>query len=403
MNVPGSEGTAARLSILQGDTPFWRDERVLRLVGQAVSAVVIMGLLYWGVTNVLQAAETRGLGLGFDFLSNSAGFPIGESVIPYEPSDTFAYAFWVGIVNTLRVATVGIVLATLLGVLVGLARLSSNWLVSRLAVVYIEAHRNIPLLVLLFIWFRGVMTSRLPGVAESIQWPGPIYLNQRGIYMPWPRLAEQAQPFLVSIVVALLLALLAWQILSRLRVRTGRRTYFGLISLSLLLGIPLIGWFASGGHPLRWEIPVLETFNFQGGVRLTPEFSALLIGLVMYTAAFIAEVVRSGIQAVATGQSEAARAIGLNYVQVLWLVVFPQAMRVIIPPLISQYLNLTKNSSLAFFIGYPDLFAVAKIMTNQAGRAVSVFAMAMAAYLTMSLVTSMILNMYNRRVQFVER
>lgn len=373
------------------------------MAGQAIAAVVIIVGLYWATTNVLAAAEQRGLGLGFDFLQIEAGFPIGESVIPYEPSDTFAYAFWVGIVNTLRVAVVGIVLATILGTLVGLARLSSNWLVSRLAIAYIEAHRNIPLLVLLFIWFRGVMTSRLPGVNESLRWPGPIYLNQRGIFMPWPRLTDQGLPFILSIALGFILAVAAWVILSRIRVRTGQPTYFGLVSLILLLGLPVAGWFLSGGQAIQWDIPVLETFNFRGGVTLTPEFSALLIGLVTYTAAFIAEVVRSGIQAVATGQTEAARATGLNYVQVLYLVVFPQALRVIIPPLISQYLNLTKNSSLAFFIGYPDLFAVAKIMTNQAGRAVSVFAMAMAAYLAMSLFTSIILNVYNKRVQFVER
>lgn len=382
--------------------PFWRDERVLRALAQLVSAVVVLSLLYWAVTNVLNAASQRGLELGFRFLREAAGFPIGESPIPYDPSRSFRYAFWVGIVNTLKVIVVGIMLATVLGTLVGLARLSTNWLLSRLALVYIEAHRNIPLLVLLFIWYRGVLTTRLPRVQESLQWPGPIYLNQRGIYMPWPRLTEGAQVFPLSILVAIVLALALWHLLLAVRLRTGTQTYRGLISVAVLVLLPIAGWLLAGGSPISWEIPILETFNFKGGLRLTPEFAALMVGLVMYTAAFIAEIVRAGIQAVDRGQLEAARALGLSAGQVLRLVIIPQAMRVIVPPMISQYLNLTKNSSLAFFIGYPELFSVGRIMINQAGRAVPVIVMIMGAYLTMSLVTSLVLNVYNRRIQFVE-
>lgn len=382
--------------------PFWRDERVLRALAQLISAVVILGLLYWAITNVLDAAAQRGLGLGFRFLKESAGFPIGESPIPYDPSRSFRYAFWVGIVNTLKVIVVGIFLATVLGTMVGLARLSTNWLLSRLALIYIEGHRNIPLLVLLFIWYRGVLTTRLPRVQESIKWPGPIYLNQRGIYLPLPRLAEGGQIFLFTILAAVVLAAVLWIVLLGVRLRTGTRTYRGLVSLTVLILLPTAGWLLAGGRPLDWEIPVLETFNFQGGLRLTPEFAALMVGLVMYTAAFIAEIVRAGIQAVDRGQLEAARALGLSAGQVLRLVIIPQAMRVIIPPLISQFLNLTKNSSLAFFIGYPELFSVGRIMINQAGRAVPVIIMIMVAYLAMSLFTSFVLNIYNRRIQFVE-
>lgn len=382
--------------------PLWRDERVLRGLAQVISAIVVLGLLAWAITNVLNAAERRGLELGFQFLKGSAGFPIGESIVPYDPSESFAYAFWVGIANTLKVILVGILLATIIGTIVGLARMSTNWLLSSLALGYIEAHRNIPLLVLLFLWYRGVMTGRLPGVQESIQWPGPIYLNQRGIYLPWPSLAPDGAIFALSIPLAVLIAWGLWVFLLRLRMRTGHRTYRGIASLAALLVIPLAGWFLAGGQPLIWEIPVLETFNFQGGLRLTPEFAALMVGLVMYTAAFIAEVVRGGIQSVDRGQTEAARAVGLSQGQVLRLVVIPQALRVIVPPLISQYLNLTKNSSLAFFIGYPELFSVGRIMINQAGRAIPVFLMIMAAYLAMSLLTSLILNIYNRRIQFVE-
>jgi general L-amino acid transport system permease protein len=388
---------------MRSGVPLWRDERFLRGLAQVISAVVVLGLLAWVVANVLAAANQRGLGLGFSFLVESAGFPIGESPVPYDPSRPFSYAFLVGILNTLKVIVVGILMTTLLGTAVGLARLSSNWLVSRIALIYIEGHRNIPLLVLLFLWYRGVFTTRLPHVEDSIQWPGPIYLSQRGVNMPWPYFNPGGWIFAASIGLGVLLAIIAWTYLVRLRERTGQPTYFAAVAAAILILTPILGFLLSGGDPVRWDIPVLQAFNFKGGVQLTPEFAALLIGLVMYTAAFIAEVVRAGIQSVSLGQLEAARAIGLNASQVLGLVIFPQALRVIIPPLISQYLNLTKNSSLAFFIGYPELFSIGRIMINQAGRAVPVFAMIMGSYLVMSLLTSTVLNIYNRRIQFVER
>jgi general L-amino acid transport system permease protein len=383
--------------------PLWRDERVLRWAAQILSAILVIGFLYWAVTNFIEAANQRGLSLGYSFLKESAGFPIGESVIPYDPSRSFAYAFYVGILNTLKVAVVGILLATILGLFIGLARLSTNWLVSRIALAYIELHRNIPLLVLLLIWYRGIFTSRFPRVAESIIWPGPTYLNQRGIAMAWPRLNQGGEIFLASLLGGIFLAIILYLVLERVQVQSGRNTYFGLVALASLLGLPALGWVLSGGDPIYLDVPVLKRFNFEGGMQLTPEFAALLVGLVTYTAAFIAEVVRAGIQAVSKGQVEAARSIGLTYSQILRLVVIPQALRVIIPPLISQYLNLTKNSSLAFFVGYPDLFATGRIIINQAGRAVPVIVMVMITYLAMSLFTSLILNIYNRRIQFVER
>jgi general L-amino acid transport system permease protein len=385
-----------------GRVPLWRDERVLRIATQIVSAIVVIGLLYWVIANVLSAAQQRGLSLGFGFLEEGAGFPIGESDIPYDPSRSFLYAFLVGVLNTLKVAIVGVFFATILGTFVGIARLSSNWLVNRLALVYIEFHRNIPLLVLLLLWYRG-MFSRLPNVEGSITWPGPIFINQRGLYLTWPRLTPQGTPFVIAIVLGIILAILAWVYLRRIQERTGRSTYFGLVSLGLLVIIPLIGFLLARGNPFDADVPVLSGFNFSGGYHLTPEFAALLIGLVTYTAAFIAEVVRAGIQAVSRGQLEAARAIGLSYSQILNLVIIPQALRIIIPPLISQYLNLTKNSSLAIFIGYPELFFIGKTTINQAGRAVQVFLLIMVVYLSISLMTSLVLNIYNRRIQFVER
>lgn len=382
--------------------PFWRDERVLRIIAQIVSAIVVFGLLYLAVINVINAAEQRGLSLSFGFLNEAAGFPIGESDIPYDPSRSFLTAFLVGVLNTLKVSIVGIFIATILGTFVGIARLSTNWLVSRMALVYIEFHRNIPLLVLLLIWFSIFITG-LPEVAESIVLPGPIYLNQRGMQLTWPRLTPHGTPFVISIVLAIILAIIAWIYLRRYQERTGRSTYFAFVSLGILIALPFIGFVLSRGQPLQADVPVLSGFNFIGGYDLSPEFAALLVGLVTYTAAFIAEVVRAGIQAVDRGQLEAARAIGLSYSQLLSLVIVPQALRIIIPPLISQYLNLTKNSSLAIFIGYPELFFIGKTTINQAGRAVQVIILIMAVYLSISLITSFILNIYNRRIQLVER
>lgn len=386
----------------RSEIPFWRDERVLNIAAQVISAVLVIGLIVWVISNVISAANERGLSLGFRFLREAAGFPIGETAIPYDPSRSFAYAFLVGVLGTLRVAFLGVILATILGTLVGLARLSSNWLIRRLALAYIEIHRNIPLLVLLFLWYRGVFLQ-FPRVKDSITWPGPIYINQRGLYLTWPRLTSSGTIFAILSIVGIVLALIAWVWLRKLREVTGRQTYYTPISLAILILFPLMGWLLAESTPLTLDVPVLSGFNFKGGVHLSPEFAALLVGLVTYTAGFIAEVVRAGIQSVGRGQLEAARAVGLNYRQVLSLVIFPQALRVIIPPLISQYLNLTKNSSLAFFIGYPELFFIGKTTINQAGRAIQVFLLVMAVYLTISLFTSLVLNIYNRRIQFVER
>lgn len=382
--------------------PLWRDERVLKFAGQLISAVVVLGFVGWMVVNFFEITNQRGMALTFDFLSEPAGFPISESSIAYDPTKSFGTAFLVGLINTLRVSVIGIVLASILGLVIGLARLSTNILLSQIALWFIEFHRNIPLLVLLFLWYFAFF-NRLPPVRESITLPGPIYMNQRGLYLTWPRLTEAGSTFIISVVIAILLALIAWNVLRRMRETTGKSTYFGGVSLAILILVPAIGWFASSASPLSLDAPVLQGFNYTGGLRLTPEFSALLVGLTLYTAAFIAEVIRAGIQAVSRGQVEAARAVGLDQLQVLNLVIIPQAMRIIIPPMISQYLNLTKNSSLALAIGYQEVFAVGKITINQAGRAVPVFVMVMATYLALSLLTAFVLNLYNRRIQFVER
>ena len=382
--------------------PFYRDERVLQIAAQIISAVLIFAFLIWAVLNFLRAADARNMTLTFGFLKEAAGFPISNPPIEYNPAMSFGRAFLVGLVNTLIVSGVGIVTATILGTIVALARLSSNWLLSRIALVFIEFHRNIPLLVLLFIWYF-VIFGFLPPEKESLVWPGPIFISKRGIYLSWPRLTETGTPFLIVITIGILITLTAFILLRRIRQNTGKNTYFIPVSLGLLIAFFLAGWFLAGGSPFQIDTPYLDGFNFKGGLRLTPEFAGMYLGLSLYTAAFIAEVVRGGIQAVSKGQIEAARAVGLTQFQVLSLVVMPQALRIIIPPMISQYLNLTKNSSLALAIGFQEVFAVGKIAINQAGRAVPVFALIMLTYLSLSLLTSLVLNIYNRRIQFVLR
>lgn len=382
--------------------PFYRDERFLRWTAQIVSAVFVIGLVVLAYTNFQRAAEARNMELSFNFLSYPAGFPISDPAIEYDPTMSIGRAFTVGVLNTLRVSVLGVLAATILGTLVALSRLSANWLLSRIAFVYIEFHRNIPLLVLLFIWYFTVF-QRLPSVDNAIKFIGPGYLSQRGIYMTWPRLTETGGTFVIFLAAGIISALIAYFYLRQKRLTTGAETYHSQISLALLIGLPLIGWFAAGGQPYYLDIPFRSGFNFEGGARMTPEFAGLFVALVLYTAAFIAEVVRAGIQAVSKGQMEAASAVGLTSFQVLTLVILPQALRIIIPPMISQYLNLTKNSSLALAIGFQELFSVGRIAINQAGKAVPIFAMVMATYLIMSLFVSLILNLYNRRIQFISR
>jgi len=380
--------------------PPWRDVRVLRIAAQVVVIVVFGVLVVFIARNFLGAMEERGLGFGFSFLGRSAGFDISESPIPYTPADTYSTAFIVGLLNTLFVSLVGIILATILGVIVGVARLSPNWLVRRIASGYVELIRNTPLLVQLFIIYFAVFLQ-LPSVAQTLTFPGSIFVNQRGLFLPGPQL-NASFPIWLGLVAVGIGVLVAARIYARRREDAGRPQP-GLRSIAwiVLAGIVVIGWVITA--PVVFDLPVRQQFNFAGGLALSPEFSALLAGLVLYTAAFIGEVVRGGIQAVRRGQLEAARALGLSEGDTLRLVVFPQALRIIVPPLTSQYLNLAKNSSLAIAIGYPDLFKVGQTMANQTGQPVPVIMMVMATYLAISLFTSALMNLYNRRVQVLER
>jgi len=362
-----------------------------------VIAVILLG---WSLyNNMLANMAARGLQFGFGFLDRSAGIPIGEAMIPYTPADTYQRALTVGLLNTLRVAVVGIAIATILGIALGIARLSNNPLLRSLVGGYIEVIRNTPLVLQLVFWHAIIL--QLPSVRQAINPLPGLYLSQRGLKIP-SLVPDQA---LTAFLLALAAAIIGWVLLVRReRARqfaTGERRSTLLPGFAMLVALPLGAALAVGAPTVDW--PELAGFNFQGGLTLSPEFFALLIGLVVYTSAFIAEIVRAGIQSVHKGQWEAARALGLPGGRIMRLVILPQALRVIIPPLTSQYLNLTKNSSLAVVIGYPDLVSVANTSINQTGQAVEVITIFMAVYLLISLVTSLLMNMYNRAVALKER
>lgn len=385
-----------------GSIPFWRDVRVLRVVSQILFLVAIAAGAWWLLNNLLTNLETAGLNIGFGFLKNTAGFPISEG-LRYDPTNVNGYAFWVGIVNTIRVAVIGIVLATIIGTLVGIARLSSNWLINKLATVYVEGLRNIPLLVLLFFWYFAVMLTALPLVGDSIKLFGLINLSQRGLYMAWPAATESFGAWSWYLIGGLILAIVVY-VFRRIQLKRAERPGFPSIWAAAAFVLTAVaGWFIVSGNPLTLDVPVLKRFNFEGGLWLSTPFVALVLGLSTYTAAYIAEIVRAGITAISKGQTEAAKAVGLKSTQVLRLVIIPQALRVIIPPLTSQYLNLTKNSSLAILIGFYDLMNVGTTIFNQTGRAVEMIMLIMASYLSMSLLTSLFMNYYNRRIKLVER
>jgi general L-amino acid transport system permease protein len=380
---------------------MFANERVRAVLYQVLLLAAVVGVGWFLVANTLHNLSTRQIQVGFGFLSREAGFEIAESHVAYDPSNTYGRALWVGLLNTLWVSALGIVAATILGTLIGVARLSSNWLAARLASAYVEFMRNIPLLLQLFVWY-GLVTELLPPVREAIAFGDLAFLSQRGLRYAWPQPSPAWSAAGWALAVGFALAL-AWGHLARRRQRaTGAQWPVIWPSLALLVALPVAAWLA-GGAPTALDVPRLGGFDFQGGRSLSPEFIALLVGLSTYTAAFIAEVVRGGILSVPHGQAEAAMALGLKPLQRLRRVTMPQALRVIIPPLTSQYLNLTKNSSLAVAIGYPDLVAVANTTMNQTGQAIEAIAILMAVYLAVSLAISLLMNWYAARVRLVER
>jgi general L-amino acid transport system permease protein len=378
----------------------WSDERVRGIVWQLLVVGLIGAVIYWLWSNTVHNLEVRRIATGFGFLEREAGLPIGESLIEYEPTDTYLRALTVGVLNTLKVAVVGILLATLLGTLVGIARLSGNWLLSKIAGLYVEIIRDLPLLLQLLFWYT--IMQGLPGPRQALNPVDGVFLSNRGMKLPFIEWLPAHWWAVLALVAGAMLTWAYARVMRQRQYRDGQPRKIWPAALALMLGFPLAVWAALGA-PFTPDIPELRGFNFRGGITISPEYAALLIGLVTYTAGFIAEIVRAGILAVNQGQWEAAQALGLKRGEILRKIVLPQALRVIVPPMTSQYLNLTKNSSLAVAIGYQDIVSIANTTLNQTGQAIEGIAIIMLVYLTISLSISLFMNWYNAKIALVER
>jgi general L-amino acid transport system permease protein len=385
----------------QGKVFFLNNPAVRGFIVQLLLIVALLIFFGWIVANTAANLQRANIASGFGFLDERASFEIGQSPVAYSPDRSYAYALYVGILNTLVVAGLGIVVATIVGFLVGVGRLSSNWLIRKLSTVYVEVFRNIPPLLVILFWYFGVIAI-LPAPRDAIDTGIGISLSNRGAFMPKLLFEPGAGWVGIAVLIALAasMAYAAWA--RRRQMATGQRLPVLRAVLGLIIGLPLLTYVATG-TPLGLEFPEQTRFSLRGGIQLQPEFLALLLALSIYTASFFAEIVRAGILAVSHGQTEAAYSLGLRAGPTLRLVVIPQALRVIIPPLTSQYLNLTKNSSLAVAIGYADLVSVGGTILNQTGQAVEIVAIWMIVYLTISLVTSLFMNWFNRRMALVER
>jgi general L-amino acid transport system permease protein len=380
---------------------FWNDAGVRGVLYQILVVGLVVALGAYLIHNTLQNLSARNIATGFGFLGREAGFAIGESPIPYEPADSYLRAILVGLGNTLIVSVLGIIFASALGLVMGVARLSSNWLVARLATSYVEGARNIPVLLQLLFWY-ALITEALPATRQAFNPLPGVFLSNRGLRFPLPVWEGTHLAMALAMLLGIGLVVLIAKWARRRQEKTGQLFPVFRAGAGIILGLPFLVWLI-GGAPTALDMPALKGFNFQGGHSFSPEFAALLLGLSVYTGAFIAEIVRSGILAVPAGQTEAALAIGLSRGQVLRLIVLPQALRVIIPPLTSQYLNLTKNSSLAVAIGYPDLVSVANTTINQTGQAIEGVALVMAVYLAVSLSIAAFMNWYDKKTALVTR
>ncbi|GGE45200.1 amino acid ABC transporter permease [Agaricicola taiwanensis] len=390
-----STGDSGRVSLVN-------NPRVRGFIFQLITAIIIAVVLYIFVTNAQTNLRSQGIATGFGFLDQPASFDVNQSLIEFTQNATYGRVLLVGILNTLLVAAVGIILATIIGFMVGIARLSPNWMVRTLGTIYVEVTRNLPPLFQIFFWYV-VLIKFSPSPRDSFSLFNAFFYSNRGLYMPSVVLGNGAIFIELSIVIAVVLALVVRYWARKRQEQTGEQFPVLWTAIGLIIGLPLIV-SAIFGFPITFDVPELGGFNFRGGTRVIPEFVALTWALSIYTAGFIAEIVRAGIMAVSHGQTEAAGSLGLRPGPTLRLVVIPQAMRVIIPPLTSQYLNLTKNSSLAVAVGYPEITAIfAGTTLNQTGQAIEVIAITMCVYLTISIVTSIFMNWYNRRVALVER
>jgi len=379
-----------------------RNQKVRGIIFQLLTVIGLVAFLWYIGANTMANIEQRGIKTGFDFLTGTAGFGIDESPISFTESDTHGRVFWVGLSNTLIIGFIGIVLSTILGLIIGVLRLSNNWLVQKLASAYIDIFRNIPILLQILFWYNVVLKA-LPSPRQSIDFFGTIFLNNRGFIIPQPSLNTTTISVLISIGIAFIGIFILNKWAKKKQEDTGEGFPVFFASLGLIVILPIVAFFI-GGANFAFDYPALKGFNFKGGKSISPEFLALTFALVIYTATFIAEAVRSGIEAVNNGQKEAAASLGLTSYQSLKLVVLPQAIRIAIPPTINQYLNLIKNSSLATAIGYPEIVTVfAGTSLNQVGQAIEIIAMTMLVYLTISLIVSAVLNWFNHKMKIKER
>jgi general L-amino acid transport system permease protein len=380
---------------------FFNNPKIRAIIYQIVVLGVVALLGYYLFNNTVANLKRQSIATGFGFLQKEAAFEIGESLIAYSPTDTYLRALWVGVLNTIKVALIGIILTVILGTFLGVAKLSTNWLVSKLAAVYIEVMQDIPILLQLFFWY-SFFYDILPGPSDALEPLPGVFMSNRGLVFAVPEWHPAYNAVLLAFAAACLVVAVFRRWARKRQEQTGQILPVFIYSIGTLLGLPLLTWLLAGA-PFQMSIPELDGFNFTGGLNVSPEFGALLLGLVLYTAAFVAEIVRAGIQAIGKGQTEAAMAIGLSKGQILSLVILPQALRVIIPPLTSQMLNLTKNSSLAVAIGFPDFVSVASTTMNQTGQAIEGISLIMVVYLCFSLLTSLFMNWYNKKKALVER
>ncbi|MAW86292.1 MAG: amino acid ABC transporter permease [Phyllobacteriaceae bacterium] len=392
-DISGDRGSSA--------ASWFYDPRIRGIVYQVLVFAGLVAFVWWITNNTIENLQRANIASGYDFLNSRAGFDIGQTPVEYTSDSTYGRAFVVGMINTVIVAFFGILTATIVGFLIGLGRLSHNWLIRKICMVYVEIFRNIPPLLVIFFWYFGVL-SVLPQPRDSVDMPLGAFLNNRGIFLPKAVWGEGAWLIALALVIAIAGAFLvrrwAWQ----RQMATGQPFPVLWTAIGLIVGLPLLAFLVTG-FPLSWDLPTLGRFNLTGGIQIKPEFLSLFLALSFYTAAFIAEIVRAGILGVPRGQTEASYALGLRPGQTSRLVIVPQAMRIVIPPLTSQYLNLTKNSSLAIAIGYPDLVAVGGTVLNQTGQAIEVVVIWMIVYLGLSLGTSLFMNWFNAKMALVER
>ncbi|MCA1406844.1 amino acid ABC transporter permease [Ensifer sp. IC3342] len=377
------------------------DPQVRGIFYQAITIVILAVLVYWIVDNTVENLRRANIASGYGFLNSRAGFDVGQSLIAFTSDSSYGRALVVGFVNTLLVAITGIVTATIIGFLVGIGRLSHNWIIAKLSLAYVEVFRNIPPLLVIFFWYSGVLAI-LPQARDALALPLDVYVSNRGVAFPRPIFGDGAQYTLFAIIIAVVASFAFARYARQRQEATGQRLPVLWTVLGLLIGLPLITFLATGA-PLTFDVPIAGKFNLTGGSVVGPEFMSLFLALSFYTAAFIAEIVRAGIRGISKGQTEAAHALGIRPRLTTRLVVVPQAMRIIIPPLTSQYLNLTKNSSLAVAVGYADLVAVGGTILNQTGQSIEVVSIWLIVYLTLSLATSLFMNWYNARMALVER